>query len=228
MTTTLGPATPHATVPAATRGRLARWRNPRFLLGALLVTGSTVLGAQVLAASDDTVAVWAVTADLPAGAEIGVDQLERREVRFPDKSTADRYVAAADELPAGVTLDRPVEGGELLPRAAVSQEAPADLVEVPLGVLADDLPATVRQGSVVDVWVATEVPGAAESRAGSPKAAVPVLSDVVVVAVPKADAGFAPQTTRQVIVGVPRDSVGRLGEALGAIADGRVVIARKG
>ena len=86
------------------------------------------------------------------------------------------------------------------------------------------LPATVRQGSVVDVWVTPKVP----SVAGAKARAVPVLSDVVVVAVPRTSAGLAPQTTRQVIVGVPADRAGELGRALGGMADGRVVIARKG
>jgi hypothetical protein len=57
---------------------------------------------------------------------------------------------------------------------------------------------------------------------------VPLLTDVVVVAVPRTSDGLAPQTTRQVIVGVPAERSDDLGAALGGISDGRVVIARKG
>ncbi len=57
-----------AAVPRATRSRRPGWRNPRLLLGIVLVAGSVVLGARLLAAADDTVAVWAVAADLPTGA----------------------------------------------------------------------------------------------------------------------------------------------------------------
>ena len=57
---------------------------------------------------------------------------------------------------------------------------------------------------------------------------VPVLTDVVVVAVPRTSDSLAPQTTRQVIVGVPADRADGLGAALGGMSDGRVVIARKG
>ena len=70
---------------------------------------------------------------------------------------------------------------------------------MPISVASDDLPATVRQGSVVDVWVAPEV----AAVGGAKVKAVPVLTDVVVVAVPRASDGLAPQSTRQVIVGVP-------------------------
>ena len=56
-------------VPRATRSRPPGWRNPRLLLGIVLVAGSVVLGARLLAAADDTVAVWAVSADLPDGCE---------------------------------------------------------------------------------------------------------------------------------------------------------------
>jgi hypothetical protein len=200
------------------------WRSPRLLLGIVLVAGSVLLGARLVAAADDTVGVWAVARDLPAGAALETGDLERRQVRFPDAQTADAYLAAEDDLPDGATLNRAVSSGELLPRASFSEAAPEELVEVPVSVLADDLPATVRQGSVVDVWVSPEVSADGETEVK----AVRVLTDVVVVAVPRASEGLAPEATRQVIVGVPADRSGDLAPALGRIRDGRVVIARKG
>jgi hypothetical protein len=210
--------------PPATRSRRPGWRSPRLLLGVVLVLGSVALGARLFAAADDTVGVWALARDLPGGATVDMEDLERRQIRFPDEETADSYLAAADELPAGATLNRPVSAGELLPRAAFDEQAGADLVEIPISVLADDLPATVSQGSVVDVWVAPKVAATANGKVR----ATPVLTDVVVVAVPRAADGLAPQSTRQVIVGVPSDRSDDLGPALGGISDGRVVIARKG
>ena len=208
----------------ATRSRPPGWRNPRLVLGLLLVAGSVVLGARLLSSADDTVAVWTLARDLPAGAVLEEGALESRRVRFPDATTADLYLATTDRPPRGVTLDRPLVAGELLPRAAFADDGGADLVEVPISVGSDDLPATVRQGSVVDVWVTPEVPAVRESKVE----AVPVLTDVVVVAVPGAADTLAPQATRQVIVGVPGERADELGTALGGIAAGRVVIARKG
>lgn len=222
--TVTAPERTGSAVPRATRSHRPGWRNPRLLLGIVLVAGSVVLGARLLAAADDTVAVWAVSADLPTGASVDESDLERRDVRFPDGATADGYVSADEGLPDGATLNREVSAGELLPRSAFARSSGEDLVEVPVSVVSDDLPATVRQGSVVDVWVTPKV----SSVAGGKVRAVPVLSEVVVVAVPRTSAGLAPQTTRQVIVGVPDDRAGELGSALGGMADGRVVIARKG
>lgn len=221
MTTTIQPETGS---PRAVRSRPSGWRSPRLVLGIVLVAGSVVLGARLLAAADDTVGVWAVTRDLPAGATLDAADLERRQIRFPDERTAAGYLSATDPVTEGSTLNRPVSDGELLPREAFAETAARDLVEVPVSVVADDLPATVRQGSVIDVWVAPKVAAVGEAR---PRA-VSVLTDVVVVAVPRSSESLAPQSTRQVIVGVPAARAEVLGEALGSMSDGRVVIARKG
>ncbi len=224
MTTTATTARTETTVTRASRSRPPGWRNPRLIVGLALVAGSVLLGARLLSAADDSVGVWAVSRDLPAGASLDSADLERRQVRFPDAGTADGYLAVADDVPEGATLNRPVSGGELLPRSAFAAGKEADLVELPLSVVSDDLPATVRQGSVVDVWVTPKV---SEVSAAGAKA-VRVLEDVVVVAVPRTADSLAPQSTRQVIVGVPTERAQNVGTALGGISDGRIVVARKG
>lgn len=212
--------------PRALRSRPPGWRNPRLLLGVVLVALPVVLGARLMAAADDSVAVWVSARDLPAGATLGPGDLERRQVRFPEAGTADRYLAASDRLPTGVHLGRAVGAGELLPRAALDPAQGPAPVEVPISVASNDLPATVEEGSVVDVWVAPDA--SAVSGAGGKGRAVPVLTDVTVVAVPRVVDSLAPTSTRQVIVGVPAGRSGDIARALGRIADGRVVIARKG
>src|ERR1700712_4092811 len=97
--------------PKAQRSRQPGWRNPRLLLGLLLVAASVVVGARLMAAADDTVGVWAVARDLPAGATLESDDVQRRQVRFPDAATADGYLAASDDLPSAATLNRPVAAG---------------------------------------------------------------------------------------------------------------------
>lgn len=224
MTPTATPPGEPTPAPAATRSRRPGWRNPRLLLGLVLVAGSVVLGARTMAAADDTVGVWSLERDLPAGATVQRDDLVRRQLRFPDAATADGYLSAADVPPAGATLSRPVSAGELLPRAALEDDETADLVEVPISVAQDDLPATVRQGSTVDVWVSPDVATVGAGKVTATK----VLADVTVVAVPRSADSLAPQATRQLIVGVPAARADTLGTALGGISDGRVVIARKG
>ena len=232
MTTTHAPVRPAADteVPQATRSRRPGWRNPRLLIGLALVAGSVLVGARLMAAADDTVTVWAVTADQPAGARLTGDDVEARRVRFADDRTAAGYLPASQALPDG-SLDRAVSAGELLPRSALTRGSEQDVVEVPVSLAADDLPATVRRGSVVDIWVAPEVGAGGTSGAGPENgsgAAVRVLRDVVVVAVPRASGSLAPQATRQVIVGLPPGRDGELARALGQMSGGRVVIARVG
>jgi hypothetical protein len=233
MTTTHAAVRPAADTeaPRATRSRTPGWRNPRLLIGLALVAGSVLVGARLMAAADDTVAVWTVTADQPAGARLTADDVEARRVRFAHDLTAAGYLPASEALPEG-TLDRAVSAGELLPRSALTRGGEQDVVEVPVSLAADDLPATVRRGSLVDVWVAPDAAGGgAGSQGGAGEgsgAAVRVLQDVVVVAVPRASSSLAPQATRQVIVGLPPGRDGELGRALGQMSEGRVVVARVG
>ena len=94
---TLTAARPETAAPRAQRSRRPGWRNPRLLLGLLLVAASVVVGARLMAAADDTVGVWAVARDLPAGATLDDGDVQRRQVRFPDEETADGYLAADDD-----------------------------------------------------------------------------------------------------------------------------------
>lgn len=205
--------------PQAVRSVAAGWRDPRLVVGVVIVAGCVLLGARVLAGADDTVAVWSARSDLPAGSRLFGDDLTAVQVRIAG-SSADRYLLAETALAPGSTLVREVDAGELLPRAAVaSSGAPAHL-EVPLSVAPDDVPGSVRPGTIVDVWV---TPKAAGPNGHSPRARL-ALEDVVVVAVPSAGDSLAPRTTRQVIVGVDESRSGEVAEALGLMADGRIVL----
>ncbi len=95
---------------------------------------------------------------------------------------------------------------------------------MPVSLASDDLPATVRQGSHVDIWVTPKVSAVQGGRPTATK----VLDDVVVVAVPTPADRLAPQSTRQVIVGVPESRATSLPAALGSMSEGHVVVARHG
>jgi hypothetical protein len=59
VATTLGDATVTTdTGTPALRVRRPGWRDPRLWIGVVLVAGSVVAGARLLAAADDTVQVW--------------------------------------------------------------------------------------------------------------------------------------------------------------------------
>ena len=143
-------------------------------------------------------------------------------MRLSDASLQ-QYVRASGTPASFGTATHDLVRGELLARSSLTSADRVDLVEVPLSVAPDDLPASVREGSLVDVWVTPKVgdPGADRVRAKL------ALDDVVVVAVPRSRDSLAPRTTQQVIVGVDDAGAADLADALGALADGRVVLTRQ-
>lgn len=212
--------------PAARRHDRAVWRDPRLIVGIVLVAGSVLLGARLLAHADDSVAVWALRHDLAHGSRIGPEDVVARHIRFFDAADADRYVSAAALVPAGSVVTRDLGAGELLPRAAVGSAAVHHVVEVPFSVTTDAVPASVRPGSVVDVWVAPGTSAASATDPG-PQRAIRVFDDVTVVAVPATGSALGPSATRQVVVAVPPGKEGALPEALSRAAEGTVVLVKQ-
>lgn len=211
--------------PRATRHRGGAWRDPRLLVGVVLIAASGLAGAVVLS-GDETVDVWAARTGASAGEPVAVDTLVRREVRFADQADANRYVSADQPFPAGATFVRDVGAGELVPRAAVTTDAAAPVLEVPLRVTGEAVPSSVRTGSRVDVWV-TPGPEAALEGGADARTARIVLEDVAVLAVSRAGSALGPAAERQVIVGLEETREAELADALGEMATGSVVLVRR-
>lgn len=214
-------AAPVTAPPPATRVGPAGWRDPRLLLGVVIVAVCVLAGAKVLASADDTTAVWAARHDLSRGASIDAGDLTVTRVHLTGVA-AQRYLPASTALALGTTASHDVAAGELLARSAITSGSSVDLVEVPLSLAPDDLPASVRRGARVDVWVT-----ATSGTSDGPARARLALEDVVVVAVPAPADSLAPRTTQQVIVGVEEARSGDLAQALGQLSDGRVVLTRR-
>jgi hypothetical protein len=212
--------------PPASRQARRVWRDPRLVVGLALVALSVVLGAWLLGAADDTVDVWATRTAMSAGMPLGPADLVRREIRFGSQDEADRYLPANVPLPTGATMRRAVGAGELLPRAALSGAPHTALTEVPLSVATDAVPATLRVGSVVDVWVAPDS-GAPAGDGPKPARAALVFDDVRVVAAPRGATTLGPSATRQVIVGLDGRQQADLPEALAQLSGGRVLLTRR-
>ncbi|MGZ5416852.1 MAG: SAF domain-containing protein [Nocardioides sp.] len=212
--------------PPATRHRVSLWKDPRLVVGVALVAVSALFGATLLGGADATVGVWAARDALARGQDVGPDDLVRREVRFADRADADRYVSAGSPLPDGAVLLRDVGPGELLPRAALGTGSGVGQVEVPLSVPAEAVPATVRRGSVVDVWVTADpslAPATKDEQVGSTL----VFGRVTVLAVSRSGGALGPSATRQVIVGVEPGQEDTIPAALATIARGSVVLVRR-
>jgi len=150
---------PSHTLPSPTAARLRqpRWLDARLLAGLLLVLGSVVVGAKLVADAGDSQAVWALKRDLAAGTRLAADDLIVRQVRI--EASRNPYLAAAGQSPTGRVLTRDLKADELLPHSAVSASgvsASGDdtgdrLVTVP--VEQHHLPPNLMHGQRVDVYV---------------------------------------------------------------------------
>ncbi len=208
--------------PAATRAARRTLRDPRLAIGVVVVALSALLGARLLGGADDTVAVWTTRHAVSAGQPLTAADLVGTRVRFADQAAADAYLSA-DRPPAdGATAARALGAGELLPRAAVGSSAEGSLTEVPLSVATDAVPASVRAGSVVDVWVTAD-PARSARAAGAARSTL-VLEDVTVVAAPATRTSLGPSASRQVVVGVDEAQRAGLPAALAALAGGAVTL----
>jgi len=149
-----------------------------------------LLGARLLASADDTVAVWSVSSDLSAGTTVTADDLQRVDLRFGSSAVAGSYLSATDPLPEGAVLTRDLSRGELLPRSALGAGGEEELVEVPIALPSEAVPATLRAGEHVDVWVTPS-----EETSRLPRA-VRVLELVGVVGAPRDSSERGPSTSR--------------------------------
>jgi hypothetical protein len=216
--------------PTARRGIRSRWRDPRLLLGVLLVLASVLVGARVLAGSDDATPVWAAARDLPAGSQVSADDVEVVDVSFGSE-VGTAYVSATTPLPSGMILAKPVAAHELLTHSAVDAAAVGPVAQLPLGVESSLMPSDLASGDVVDVWVvptaAVNSSGATSSRAYGAPHAISVLPEVIVVATDSL-AGLGGGSTRNVVVGLGEAQLGSLPTVLPRLVSGTVVLVRHG
>jgi hypothetical protein len=213
-------AAPGAAAPvpgsAPRRVRPPRWLDLRLVLGVLLVLGSVLLGARVVATADATVPVWSAAGDLAAGTVLTAGDLVAVDVRLDDVAGA--YLATSTR-PEGRTLARAVRDGELLPRTAL--EEPAALVQLALPVQAGFVPPGLDRGQVVDVYAVAD-PAAGATAAGD-GSVTPVVAAAPVQAISGRTEGVlsTATTTVQVVVSVPAD---RAPAVLGAIGGRPLVV----
>jgi len=135
----------------ARRLRAPSWRDPRLLVGLLLVLGSVTAGGLVVAAADDTVPVYVATRPLMPGDALDPADLTVVHARLD--AAQPRYLVAASGPPRGRVLVRTVAAGELVPLSAVGSREQVELrpVSVPLPAEGSE---QIKTGALVDVWVA--------------------------------------------------------------------------
>jgi hypothetical protein len=146
--------------PSGTRGpgdgapgaRLAKpsWKDPRLLVGLLLVLASIAGVVALVDAADSTVPAYAAKEDIAVGQPIEPGRLERVDVRLGDAEG--RYLLAGG-LPEGKVALQRVAKGDLVPVSSLGDPGAVDRKPVSIAV-GDSLPAEAVPGTRVDVWVA--------------------------------------------------------------------------
>ena len=139
--------------PTAARLKRPSWRDPRLLVGLVLLLTAVALGARVVALADRTEPFYAARGDLATGTPLASDALI--VVRLRLTGTEAGYLDAGRPLPAGQVLIRPVGAGEVVPLTSI---APADKLRVrPVGIPIDgDPPSGLGPGALVDIWASAK------------------------------------------------------------------------
>lgn len=221
----LGDATDSGT--PALRVRRRGWRDPRLWVGVVLLAGSVVAGARLLAAADDTVQVWAAASDLGEGARLTEDDLVATRVRFADEAALAGYYRVEEELPADLQLGHGLAAGDLVPRAAVGPAEDSGLVEVPIAVEPEQVPPSVEDGTVVDVYVVA-APDPEEEEAAVPAPTEgPALAAVTVVDAPAPAESFGTSGRRQLVLAVPEADAAPFFALLGAYDTAVLTVVRR-
>ena len=137
--------------PAAAAPRLKKpsWKDPRLLLGILLVLASVAGVSALVASQDRTTQVLAASRDLPVGTALKAADFDVVQVSLGGLEGT--YVSAGDPFPQEAVAGNLLRRGELLVKADLTEADKLDRKPLGLDVQAP-LPSGIRAGDRVDVW----------------------------------------------------------------------------
>ncbi|MFJ6155517.1 hypothetical protein ACIQF8_01095 [Pseudarthrobacter sp. NPDC092184] len=180
---------------SATAARLKRpsWKDPRLLVGILLVLVSVAGVVFLVGSADRTTEVFAARDGIAVGERLTQDNVVRARVRLGD--TESQYITAESGLPEGVVALQRIGENQLVPRASLGEVDELD--RKPVAVTVDEtLPAQAVAGARVDVWV-----GLPDARNGfnEPKLLLPG-AEIAEVAAGSTALGSSKKTVLMVLV----------------------------
>lgn len=137
---------------AATGARLKKpsWKDPRLLVGVLLILASVVGVISLLGSADKTTEVFAAREAIAVGDKLSPDNVSRVKVRLGDVES--RYITAESGMPEGVVAVQRIGKDQLLPRESLGNVDVLDRKPVAVTVQ-EALPDQAVAGTRVDVWV---------------------------------------------------------------------------
>lgn len=201
---------PAAAAAPKERPPRAFWIDPRFGVGVALIAASVVGVVTLVSASDQTTQVWAARVPLSVGDRVTANDLVLRTVRLGEADAL--YLLRGRMPPAGLLVSRTVSAGELLPASAVGQQQGERVAPIVVAV-GGHLPASVRAGSVVDLWAATHS-GTAQAGSGTFNAPTVLVDSATVVRILEPTGLMADGASVEVELQVPRASIATVLEAI--------------
>ncbi|WP_244186267.1 SAF domain-containing protein [Arthrobacter agilis] len=134
----------------APRLKKPSWKDPRLLIGLMLVLASTAGVIALLESQDSTTEVYAAREDIPVGSALSLEDVVAVPVNLGD--SADAYRPVDEGFPDDSIATRLIPRGELIPASAIGRAD--DLDRKPVGLTVEDpLPSGTAAGDRVDVWV---------------------------------------------------------------------------
>lgn len=161
---------------AAARLRRPSWKDPRLLVGVLLVLASVAGVVYLVGSADRTTEVFAARDGIAVGERLTQENVVRAKVRLGE--TEGQYITAESGLPGGVVAVQRIGKDQLVPKASLG--AVDELDRKPVAVAVDDiLPTQAVAGARVDVWVALPDArnGFSEPRLVLPSAEIAEISE---------------------------------------------------
>lgn len=141
--------------PPARRFRKPSWRDPRLLIGLLLVLTSIAAVVLVISALNRTEPYYVAARDLAVGHRVAAEDVVAVDLRLQD--AASHYISADRQLAPDTLVTQRIPRGELVPASALGTVDELD--RSPVGIPLDTpVPAQATAGSHVDVWVAAQKP----------------------------------------------------------------------
>lgn len=145
-------------IGVAARLRKPSWKDPRLLIGLLLVLGSVAGVIALVGTADRTTQVFAAREDIAVGQVVTEADLSIVKVRLDDVEAG--YITVEQGLvESSVALQRMTKN-QLIPRASLGVADALDRKPVAIA-LEEELPPQAVPGARVDVWVS--MPGASSA-----------------------------------------------------------------
>ncbi|MGO4120298.1 hypothetical protein [Arthrobacter sp. YAF16] len=140
-----------STVAGGARLKRPSWKDPRLLVGILLVLASVVGVVSLVAAADQTTEAYAASEPIAVGEKVSPDKLHRVKVRLGDVEP--QYLTPESGMDSGLVAVQRIGKDQLLPRESFGRLDALDRKPVAISV-EEALPPQAVAGSRVDVWVA--------------------------------------------------------------------------